>query len=110
MQRVILKININNELDVVLAYKRAMQLSERLGMQQANQTKFATAVSEICRNVVEHVGSGSIQFNMLEDGGFNYLEAIVSDRGRGIGNLEWILNRQNFLPGNRGTGIQNSKS
>ena len=57
MYRSILKINISNELDVVLAYKRAKQLSERLNITIASQTKFSTAVSEICRNVVEHVGN-----------------------------------------------------
>lgn len=109
MQRIILKININNELDVVLAYKRAMQLSERLGLQQANQTKFATAVSEICRNVIEHVGSGHIQFSMLDENGPNYLEALITDRGRGIGNLQAILQNQQYTSGNRGSGIGNSK-
>ncbi|WP_299754532.1 sensor histidine kinase [uncultured Pontibacter sp.] len=109
MQLSILKININNELDVVLAYKRAMQLSERLGLQQANQTKFATAVSEICRNVVEHVGSGTIQFNISEVSGFKYLEAFVTDRGRGIGNLDLILENRAYKINSRGSGIINSK-
>lgn len=110
MPQYILKIEINNELDVVLAYKRAMQLSERLGMQQANQTKFATAVSEICRNVVEYVSSGSIQYSLAEVAGRRYLEALVSDRGRGIGNLDDILKRTDLVSyNNRGTGILNSR-
>lgn len=109
MHRSILKININNELDVVLAYKRTMQLSERLGMPLANQTKFATAVSEICRNVIEYVGSGSIRFSLSTHGGSNYLLAQIIDRGRGIGNLEDILANRNFNRGGRGSGILNSK-
>ncbi|MCC9166381.1 sensor histidine kinase [Pontibacter harenae] len=109
MQRSVIKININNELDVVLAYKRAMQLSERVGIALANQTKFATAVSEICRNVIEHVGSGAITFNIVEDSGYNYLEALITDRGRGIGNIEYILSRPVYNPGMRGTGLANSK-
>ncbi|ARS35867.1 sensor histidine kinase [Pontibacter actiniarum] len=110
MSRSILKIEINNELDVVLAYKRAMQLSERLSMLQANQTKFATAVSEICRNVVEYVGNGSIRFSLVEQAGANYLEAQVTDRGRGIGNLDDLLaNRNTYNRSGRGVGILNSK-
>ncbi|WP_266206292.1 sensor histidine kinase [Pontibacter kalidii] len=109
MQRSILKIDIHNELDVVLAYKRAMQLSERLGMPQANQTKFATAVSEICRNVIEYVGNGTIQYSLTEVTGYRYLEALVTDRGRGIGNLELILSRSENSRNSRGTGIINSK-
>lgn len=109
MQRTVLKISINNELDVVLAYKRAMQLAERLSIGVGNQTKFATAVSEICRNVIEHVGSGSIQFNIVDENGINYLEAVVSDRGRGISNISYILSRPNYNTGTKGFGITNSK-
>ncbi|SIR22707.1 ATP-binding protein [Pontibacter lucknowensis] len=111
MPKSLLKINISNELDVVLAYKRAMQLSEKTGMAQANQTKFATAVSEICRNVVEHVGNGTIQFGIIEEKGHNYLEAKVSDRGRGIGNLDQIYERASYGSNvtGRGMGIVNSR-
>jgi len=109
MARSILKINIANELDVVLAYKRTMQLSERLGMAQANQTKFATAVSEICRNVVEYVGSGSIQFNLEAEGGVNYLEALIIDRGRGIGNIDYVLSKTGYATAGRGSGIANAR-
>jgi len=109
MPRSILKINISNELDVVLAYKRAMQLSERLNISMGSQTKFSTAVSEICRNVVEHVGNGQIQFSVVEENGVRFLEAIVSDRGRGIGNIDYLLNRQLQNSSHRGTGIVNSR-
>ncbi|MBX0332600.1 sensor histidine kinase [Pontibacter sp. HSC-14F20] len=111
MPKSLLKINIANELDVVLAYRRAMQLSEKTGMAQANQTKFATAVSEICRNVVEHVGNGTIQFGIVEESGHNYLEAKVTDRGRGIGNLEQIYDRARYASSAtaRGMGIANSR-
>ncbi|MFD2245625.1 ATP-binding protein [Pontibacter ruber] len=109
MSRNILKININNELDVVLAYKRAKQLSERLGIAMGSQTKFATAVSEICRNVVEHVGSGQIVYGVMEEAGIHFLQAIVSDRGRGIGNIDQLLNRSIGTALGKGTGILNSR-
>ncbi|MER2997640.1 sensor histidine kinase [Pontibacter populi] len=109
MLRSLLKININNELDVVLAYKRAKQLSERLGITIGNQTKFATAVSEICRNVVEHVGNGNIQFSIIEEQNVKYIEAIVADRGRGLGNIDYFLNREPNALNTKGTGLANSR-
>jgi signal transduction histidine kinase len=109
MEQTILKINLSNELDVVLAYRRAIQLSERLGVTLASQTKFGTAVSEVCRNVVEHVGMGMIQFNIVEDNGLKYLEALVSDRGRGIANLDAILDRASKQQGSKGCGLYNSR-
>lgn len=104
----IVKIRIQNEMDIVLAYKRAKQLSEYTGMNISTQTKFATAVSEICRNVLEHVGEGSIKFEIVEEGQL-YLEALVSDRGRGILNLEEILSRKFVNSTNKGCGIVNSR-
>lgn len=109
MQPSILKINIANELDVVLAYKRAMQLSEKLGATMASQTKFATAVSEICRNVVEHVGTGAIVFSLPEVIGVKYIEAVVSDRGRGIGNIDFLLNRYHGNLHVKGSGLGHSR-
>lgn len=105
----IIKINLENELDIVLAYKRAMQLSALCGMAVANQTKFATAVSEISRNVLEHVGQGTIKFSLAESGPQLFLEALVADRGRGIGDVEGLL-QQNLKPGGaKGWGIYNSR-
>jgi len=104
----IVHISIQNELDIVLAYKRAMQLSEYTGMNVSTQTKFATAVSEICRNVLEHVGEGIIKLGIAEEGQL-YLEALVTDRGGGITNLDEILNRKFSNVNTKGCGILNSK-
>ncbi|QMU29160.1 sensor histidine kinase [Adhaeribacter radiodurans] len=109
MKKNIIKIKIENELDVVLAYKRSLQLAGFCGIAMASQTKFATAVSEICRNVLEHVGHGQIQFNITELKGILYLEALISDRGRGINNLEELLNKHYRPLTSKGWGIYNSK-
>lgn len=108
MQRNIAKLTIANEMDLVLAYKRTMQLSERCGIALPNQTKFATAVSEICRNVIEYVGEGTIQFNIVTEDGLLFLEAYIADRGRGIGNLDYYLEPKVNFSG-RGTGIANAR-
>lgn len=105
----IINIDIANELDAVLAYKRAMQLSGSLGVAMVSQTKFATAVSEICRNVVAYVGRGSIAFNATEDASINYLEAVVTDHGRGIANIESIYQRGAGNLHLKGNGITNSR-
>lgn len=108
MKDEIVKIRISNEHDIVLAYKRAKQLCEFCGMNVAVQTKFATAVSEICRNVLEHVGDGSIKFGIAEQGNL-YLEATVTDKGRGISNVEEVINRDVNTLNTKGFGISNSK-
>ncbi|MES2732358.1 MAG: sensor histidine kinase [Bacteroidota bacterium] len=101
----IVKFILHNEMDIVLAHKRARQLSDMTGIGTAAHTKFTTAISEICRNVLEYVGEGTISFNLVEEDGKLCLEAIVADRGRGIGNLEELLSRTVPLSREKGNGI-----
>jgi signal transduction histidine kinase len=105
----IVKLTLANELDVVLAYKRARQLSELTGMNLPSQTKFATAVSEIGRNVIEHVGEGTIEFFIGEKKGVLYLAALITDRGRGIPDLDDILRVARPDIRTKGCGIVHSR-
>lgn len=45
----IIKINLDNEMDLILAHKRSMKIAEMCGMASSFQTRFSTAVSEIAR-------------------------------------------------------------
>lgn len=45
----IVKINLDNEMDLILAHKRSMKIAEMCGMPSSLQTRFATAVSEVAR-------------------------------------------------------------
>jgi signal transduction histidine kinase len=105
----IVKVSLVNELDIVLAYKRAKQLTQLTGMAVPTQTKFATAVSEICRNVLEHVGEGTIKFSIGELERSMYIEALIVDYGRGIANIEDILKRDVITTAGKGWGIANAK-
>lgn len=48
----IVKINLENEMDLILAHKRSLKLAELCGISVLVQTSFATAVSEISRCVL----------------------------------------------------------
>ncbi|MFC4476408.1 sensor histidine kinase [Flavobacterium chungangensis] len=45
----IVKINLDNEMDLILAHKRSMKIAEMCGMPLSSQTRFSTAVSEVAR-------------------------------------------------------------
>lgn len=45
----IVKINLDNEMDLILAHKRSMKIAEMCGMPVPSQTRFSTAVSEVAR-------------------------------------------------------------
>lgn len=97
-------LDIYNEMDVVLSHRRAMQIAKFAGISLPEQTRFATAVSEICRNVLEYVGSGAIVFNVQQDE-TNHVEAIITDKGKGIAALDKILQRDPMQYKGRGLGI-----
>ena len=48
----ITKIFLENEMDLILAHKRSMKLAELTGLSLSGQTSFGTAVSEVCRFVI----------------------------------------------------------
>ena len=101
----IISLEVQNEMDVMLAHRRAMQFARFAGIRLSEQTRFATAVSEICRNIIEYAEKGVIQFKITDDKNIRMLSATLSDKGKGIKNLSTILERQ---PGNfkgRGLGI-----
>ncbi|HEU4552324.1 MAG TPA: PAS domain-containing sensor histidine kinase, partial [Chitinophaga sp.] len=54
----LVKVTLNNEMDLILAHKRSMKLAELAGLSLSAQTTFATAVSEVSRNAIEHGQNG----------------------------------------------------
>ncbi|HZH73605.1 MAG TPA: sensor histidine kinase [Mariniphaga sp.] len=106
MKITVTKFDIINELDIVLAHRRTGQLCDLCGIGFYNKTSFITAVSEICRNVIEHAKSGKIEFNISTDG--SLLEAVIKDNGKGIENVDYHLTH-NCNPDSKGCGLQNAK-
>ncbi|WEK36500.1 MAG: ATP-binding protein [Candidatus Pseudobacter hemicellulosilyticus] len=49
----IVKVTLQNEMDLILAHRRSMRLAELVGCSLAAQTTFATAVSEVSRMAIE---------------------------------------------------------
>ena len=106
----IAKLQIENEMDIVLAHRRAMQIAKFAGINIAEQTRFATAVSEICRNALEFCMEGNIVYDITTvSKGCYMIVANVSDRGQGIKGLKSILSRDLQKHQGKGRGIVFSK-
>lgn len=56
----ILNISLENEMDLVLAHRRSMQVGEQIGLTVATRTTFATAVSEVARTAIEYTDNGKL--------------------------------------------------
>ena len=82
---------IQIEEDVVLARQRMREISVLLGFDQQQQTKLATAVSEVTRNAFRYAGGGEVRFQLEVDAKPQVLVVSVIDHGPGLTNLTDIL-------------------
>jgi anti-sigma regulatory factor (Ser/Thr protein kinase) len=96
MLKRILFIEITDERDVVAARQRARQISGLLGFDVQDQTRVATAVSEIARNVLIYAQGGTVEFAM-DLASPQSLVIRFGDRGPGIRDLSAILNGEQGL-------------
>lgn len=78
----VLSINIQQEQDLVTARQRARQLAGLLGFAQQDQTRIATAVSEIARNAYEYARGARLDFSIDLRTRPQFLWITVTDRGR----------------------------
>ena len=86
----ILTTQLSFEHDVVLVRQRARQVAKLLGFDAQDQTRIATAVSEIARNALNY-GGGKIEFEVHGKTAPQLMVIRISDRGRGIPNLLEIM-------------------
>lgn len=63
----ITRISLENDMDLVLVHKRTMKLGELAGLSLATQTTFATAVSEVARNVIEYGHNAVLMLGVSAD-------------------------------------------
>ena len=54
------RVAISSDVDLVTARAQGRAMAERLGFPRPDPTLIATAISEIARNIVVHVGQGEI--------------------------------------------------
>ena len=84
------RVDIAGEDDIVRARQRARELARDLGFGPVDQSRIATAVSELARNVVRYATDrrGEARLRSLDAAGRVGLEIVVADNGPGIANIE----------------------
>jgi signal transduction histidine kinase/CheY-like chemotaxis protein len=104
----LLKMDVRYEHDVVLARQRARNIAAALKFDTQDQTRIATAVSEVVRNAFQYAGGGFIDFE-IENGAERMLLISVRDIGRGIPNLDEILGGKYVSKTGMGLGMIGAK-
>src|SRR5690349_18446912 len=111
----LLTLEIRYEHDVVLARQRARQIAALLGFVGQDQTRLATAVSELARNAFEYARGGRVRFEVerasraasrgtpAEAG--QALVVRVSDSGPGIPDVQAVLDGRYVSRTGMGLGL-----
>ncbi|MBF5045518.1 response regulator [Aggregicoccus sp. 17bor-14] len=102
------QLPLRTEQDVVQCRRLARELAAQLGFSGLEQTRIATAVSEIARNAFVYAGGGEAELRYAE-GPPLALWVRVSDRGPGIPALEEILEGRYDSKTGLGLGIAGSR-
>jgi signal transduction histidine kinase/DNA-binding response OmpR family regulator len=105
----LLTLVIRHDQDVVTARQRAGDISALLGFESGEQTRVATAVSEIVRNAFRYAGSGYVEFLIDRNAQPQTLTIAVVDRGQGIPHLERVLNGTYQSSTGMGLGITGAR-
>jgi signal transduction histidine kinase/CheY-like chemotaxis protein len=101
-------IDIRLENDVVLARQKARAIASVLKFDSQDQTRIATAVSEIARNTFQYGGGGVAEFRLDEDPE-KILVITLRDQGTGIAKLDDILDGRYVSQTGMGQGIIGAK-
>ena len=102
------EVEIQEDFDIIKARARARVFAEALGFGIVDQTRIATAVSEITRNALVYGGGGKMTLSTIK--GKKGLEIVIVDQGPGIPNVDRVLDESYPKSGiGLGLGLQGAK-
>ncbi|HEY4209856.1 MAG TPA: ATP-binding protein [Steroidobacteraceae bacterium] len=91
MPKALLTVALQFEQDVVVARQRARHIAGLVGFDVQDQTRIASAVSEMARNAFRYAKGGRVEFSVEGESAPQVLIVMVRDKGPGIANLDEIL-------------------
>src|ERR1044071_4263911 len=109
------RILIRREDDIVVSRQRAREIAKRLGFGAVDQSRIATAVSELARNVVRYAtnGRGEVMIRDVDAApGARArvgIEIVVSDEGPGIPDIDRALSDGYTSGGGMGMGLPGTR-
>ena len=98
-------IAINGANDIVTARQTGREMARELGFGTADQTRLATAISELVRNVCQHAESGVCVMTDVSDSQMAKLRVVVEDHGPGIADLDAAMTEGFSTSGGLGLGL-----
>jgi serine/threonine-protein kinase RsbT len=100
---------LRNNDDIIRARLQARDLARQAGLGVMDQTRFATAISELGRNAVRYGVGGECEFTDLSDARQVRLQARVSDQGPGIADIALAMKDGYSTGGSLGAGLPGTR-
>jgi serine/threonine-protein kinase RsbT len=104
-----IRVRVERDADLVTARAEGRALAQRLGFRPPDPTLIATAISELARNLVVHVGHGEIIMRPLVDGRRYGVLVVVRDEGPGIADIDAALSLGHASKGGLGLGLPGAR-
>lgn len=113
----VVKLPIGSEADVVLARTRGKEMARRMGFGTVDQTRIATGISELTRNILQYAREGNITLRVIDETATRSfdvlhrrgLEIVAEDQGPGIRDLSLILEGRSLSGRGLGLGIPGTR-
>jgi serine/threonine-protein kinase RsbT len=102
-------VPITSDADMVPARAQGRALAVTLGFSTTDATLIATAISEIARNILVHVGRGELVMRPILEETRCGLVVVATDDGPGIRDLETALEHGHASRGGLGLGLPGAR-
>jgi serine/threonine-protein kinase RsbT len=83
-----IRVAINAESDIIAARQAGRDTAKQLGFGLADQTRLATAISELARNIIKYAEKGECIVSDISDAKMVRVKVEVIDDGPGIGDVK----------------------
>ena len=104
-----IRVGIETDADLVIARAEGRAMAQRLGFRRPDPTLIATAISELARNLVMHVGHGEIIMRPIVEDRRSGVLVIVRDEGPGIVDVDAALRLGHASRGGLGLGLPGAR-
>jgi serine/threonine-protein kinase RsbT len=104
-----LRLPVASERDLVTARAEGRALALELGFSPTDATLIATAISEIGRNILVHVGEGEMQLSSVVEDTRRGLVVVAVDHGPGIRDVDSALELGYASRGGLGLGLPGAR-
>jgi len=99
------EISIVEQTDIVRARAEARRVAGLIGFGLADQTRLATAISELTRNVLQYAGRGHCEISDISDEQNSAIKVVITDYGPGIPDIGRAMQDGYSTSGGLGAGL-----